>query len=155
MNIQSINFRLLVTVGLAFATLAHGEEIYRCGNSYSQSPCADGKVLNIDETRDPARKKEVDAATRRDRQLADQLERERLIKEQALAAKPDKATKSKKTVGKKKMPAPASNQTVTLEPKRPKNVLHKAKDFTARTPDSEKKSSSNKKATQAKPAASK
>ncbi|NCP39438.1 MAG: hypothetical protein GW848_02885 [Rhodoferax sp.] len=152
MKIPYLFTLFFAALSLTSATATHGEEIYRCGNSYSQMPCAQGKVLNIDDSRDAARKKEVDAATRRDNQLANQLEHERLLQEQAHIHKPTKQNGAKTA----KVPtAPVPDQTTTLTPKRPKRVLHKHKDFTALIPGSDQKSSVKKKPTQPKAAASK
>lgn len=124
---------------LALATTAHAEQIYRCGNSYSQVPCAQGKVLTIDDTSDAARKKAADAATRRDAQLANQLEQERLQQEQALKPKSGKSAKPKAVKSKKAASAPVQDQPTTLTPKRPRSVMHKHKDFTALVPGSGQK----------------
>jgi len=136
MTIQRLPIHVFVLVSLVLSSAAHAEQIYRCGNSYSQAPCAAGKVLNIDDSRDAARKQEVDTATRRDVRLADQLERERLQQEQALVPKHAKSAKPKMVKPKKMAPVSAQDQTTTLTPKRLKGVLHKPKDFTAMIPGS-------------------
>ncbi len=129
----------VAALSLASAAATHAEEIYRCGNSYSQVPCAQGKVLTIDDSRDAIRKKEADAATRRDAQLAKQLEHERLQQEQALTPKSTKSAKPKTVKPKKKAAEPVQEQTTTLTPKKPKSVSHKPKDFTALVPGSNQK----------------
>ncbi len=68
---------------------ASGQTIYRCGNSYSDAPCAGASKLAIDDSRSPAQKAQTDAATVRTRTLAQQMERERLTLEKSvMAAKP-------------------------------------------------------------------
>ena len=57
------------------------QPIYRCGNSYSQTPCAHGIVVHADDLRTPDQKAQSDAATLQAARLADRLERERLASE--------------------------------------------------------------------------
>jgi hypothetical protein len=61
---------------LAQAQAAAG--IWRCGNSYSDKPCADGKPIETDEAPGAQRRRQADEATRRDMQAASRMERERL-----------------------------------------------------------------------------
>jgi CDGSH-type Zn-finger protein len=65
---------------------ASAQTIYRCGNSYSQTPCSGGHTLAIDDSRTAAQKSQTDAATVQTRQLAAQLERERVAQEKAAMA---------------------------------------------------------------------
>ncbi len=62
---------------------ASGQTIYRCGNSYSDAPCAGASTLAIDDSRSPAQKAQTDAATVQARTLAQQMERERLTLEKS------------------------------------------------------------------------
>lgn len=126
----------LAALSLMASTAIHAEQIYRCGNSYSQMPCAQGKVLTIDDASDPERKKEADAATRRDARLANQLEQQRLQQEKALQAKSGKSARSRAIKSKKAASAPVQDQPTILTPKRPKSAMHKPKDFTALVPGS-------------------
>ena len=71
----------------AISTGARAEKIYQCGSTYSQLPCKDATVLNIDDSRDSIQKSQSDEATRRGAELARRMEQERLAQEQkALAA---------------------------------------------------------------------
>lgn len=66
-----------------------GQTIYRCGNSYSDAPCAGASMLAIDDSRSPAQKAQTDAATRQTRSLAQQMERERLaLEKSAMSSRP-------------------------------------------------------------------
>lgn len=79
--------RLLLAAALPAA--AHAQTIYRCGNTYSQTPCAGAQALapepSADAARDKERKAQADAATRRDLKTAETLEKNRLKNEAALA----------------------------------------------------------------------
>ncbi len=72
-------------------TRAMAENVYRCGNSYSQTPCPDGKTMEVQDTRTSAQKAQTDAATQRTTSAADAMERERLQKEAQLQAANAKA----------------------------------------------------------------
>lgn len=65
---------------------ASAQTIYRCANTYSQTPCSGGHTLTIDDSRTAAQKAQTDAATLQTRQLAVQLERERVAQEKAAMA---------------------------------------------------------------------
>ena len=69
---------------------ATGQNVYRCGDSYSNQPCPSGVAVSVDDSRSDAQRAEREAATRRDARSADLLEKERLEREKALAppAKP-------------------------------------------------------------------
>jgi hypothetical protein len=62
---------------------ASAQTIYRCGNTYSQIPCGDGHSLTVDDSRTAQQKSQTDAATAQTRNLALQLERERVALEKA------------------------------------------------------------------------
>jgi hypothetical protein len=71
------------------ASATSAQTVYRCANSYSQTPCAGALTIPVDDSRSPAQKAQTDAATIQTRQLAGQMERERLAQEEtARAAKP-------------------------------------------------------------------
>ena len=51
-----MHLRLLIALaaaGAAFSPWAAGQPVYRCGNSYSQQPCAGGTVVNTGDTANP------------------------------------------------------------------------------------------------------
>lgn len=58
------------------------QTVYRCGDSYSQSPCEGARTLQLDDARSPAQKAESDDVARRSQQAADALEADRLRSEQ-------------------------------------------------------------------------
>ena len=45
---------------------AGAEEVYRCGNTYSQKPCPDAVRVDVEDSRTPAQKAEADAKTQRE-----------------------------------------------------------------------------------------
>lgn len=69
---------LAVLVLLLPGAAALGQTIYRCGDSYSQTPCPGAVSLELDDSRSPAQKAHADAATMATQRAATTLERERL-----------------------------------------------------------------------------
>jgi len=63
-----------------------GAETWRCGNTYTDQPCKDGKVIDLDDARDATQKREADSATREARAAAERLERER-VRQEAVQAR--------------------------------------------------------------------
>ena len=64
-----------------------GTAAWRCGNTYSDQPCPDGKPLALRDIRDAGQKREADNSTREAQAAADRLERERLRQEKAQAGR--------------------------------------------------------------------
>jgi hypothetical protein len=76
---------------LASACAAHaGAPVYRCGSSYSQTPCPGGKMVEATDPRSAAQRAEAARITAREKKLADALERDRLDREAGI--KPAQAT---------------------------------------------------------------
>ena len=61
----------------AIPTGASGQEVYRCGNAYSQKPCPDAVRVDVQDARTNAQKAEADANTQREATAADAMERAR------------------------------------------------------------------------------
>lgn len=64
-----------------------GPAAWRCGNTYSDQPCPDGKPLALGDTRDAEQKRQADNSTREAKAAGDRLERERLLQEKAQAGR--------------------------------------------------------------------
>lgn len=97
----------------ALSTGAQCQEVFRCGDSYSQKPCANAVVVNVDDARTPAQKAEADAVTRRELASANAMEKARLKEEALLRERNAKAAlaqakASAKTRGKGDASAPAT-----------------------------------------------
>ena len=69
-----------------------GPAAYRCGNSYSSTPCPGGSAVNTDDSRSTAQQRESQDVTRRDAALAGQMAAERRGRERDAAAKPVSAS---------------------------------------------------------------
>ena len=68
---------IALAAGLWHATSTGQTPIYRCGDTYSERPCAGAAALALQDTRTPAQRAEANAVARRLDQHASQLEKER------------------------------------------------------------------------------
>ncbi len=70
---------------------AHAQNaVFRCGNTYSQAPCADAKQVEVGDARSAAQRDEARRVADNERQLAADMRRERLADERA--SRPGAAT---------------------------------------------------------------
>jgi hypothetical protein len=133
----------LATLLISIFTVSKGlqaQNIYKCSNSYSQTPCPGANTLTLDDGRNAAQKQQSDAATRRDAGLAAALEKDRVAQEKiAVARTPVVVPVAAQT-------APQSEDGVVhkITPKRIGTKHHKPEAFIAEVPGSEKKPSDKK-----------
>jgi hypothetical protein len=77
--------RILNTIILiatcSLSTWASSQNVYRCGNTYSQTPCPSGKALDVTDTRTADQKKQTDAASANSAKAGDAMEKSRLAQE--------------------------------------------------------------------------
>lgn len=99
-----------LVMGLS-AAVAGAAPIYRCGQTYSQTPCPGGRLIDAADPRSAAQRAEARRTAERERQLAIQMERDRQTQEaaapQAVATKIDA-----------KAPPPAASQPVPAKNKK-------------------------------------
>ena len=111
MNVK-FAFAIILIATYAHGTRAAAQNVYKCGQSYSQQPCVGGAVVPTDDTRSAAQQAQAGAAAKRDAIAADAMEKARL-KQEAQAApayipppRPDTQAEEKKLVmSKPKKPA--------------------------------------------------
>ncbi len=133
MIIKPFCFAIIMIAVYALETGVRAQNVYKCGSSYSQTPCADGQSLTFDDSRDAAQKRQTDQATRRTAKLANQLEKERMaLEKQVLRARPVSVVKVDPVVA-------VSASGTTLTPKRVKTGHKKPQFFVAEIPGTEKK----------------
>ena len=72
---------LILIAAYAVSTGAIAQNTYKCGNSYSQTACPDGIILDTSDKRSTEQKRQTDVATTRDARVADSMESKRLLKE--------------------------------------------------------------------------
>lgn len=108
----SASLALFFIASIAISTGAHGKNVYRCGNSYSEKPCAEGVSVNVTDTRTPTQRAQSDAMIRRDATAAKASDKERTKDEAARRADEtgSATTSARKTSAKPKLNAePASS----------------------------------------------
>lgn len=85
----ALAFALVLTLLAAPAAKAQAQDsrsVYRCGEGqYSQTPCAGGRQLPVDDAPSAAQQREAQAANDRQAQMAARMRRDRLAEEQAAA----------------------------------------------------------------------
>ena len=60
---------------------AAAQDIYRCGDSYSQRPCPGGTVVEAEDERSAVQRSQTSQAAQRDARMADAMEKARLKEE--------------------------------------------------------------------------
>ncbi len=135
--------------GSALSTGATGQNVYKCGSSYSQTPCADGQVLKLDDTRTPAQQQQTEAAVRADQKLASQLEQQRLAQERQATANARQATKALGAPAAGPPTAPAAPVSkdpplTKITPKKQRVKTQKPWHFIAEVPGSENQATAKK-----------
>jgi len=113
-NSRSRIATLAMAACLCSSPAAAGNAAWRCGNTYTDQPCADGKALALDDARDRRPASGPHRATIDAQSAGDRLERERLRQEKAQAVRqatlidsrpamprPEADTPKKKKKGKK------------------------------------------------------
>jgi len=58
--------------------------VYRCGNTYSQTPCPDGKIVEATDVRSAAQRAEARRVAADEHRLAAQMKHDRLAEEAAI-----------------------------------------------------------------------
>lgn len=89
---------VLLASSLALPTQA--QKVYRCGNSYSQTPCPDGKAIDASDSRTPEQRKAHEASVKDEKRRADTLEKTRLKEEAAAVRAAEQAEKAERAAEK-------------------------------------------------------
>jgi hypothetical protein len=82
MNLSNVRglraaFLFAATAALGASAMAQAP-IYRCGDSYSQTPCAGGKIIAASDSRSADQKAQTDEATKRNAKAASEMEKARV-----------------------------------------------------------------------------
>ena len=78
----SLSFNAFIALLICvLAGAAAAQPAYRCGNSYSQTPCPQAIVIESTDQRTPSQKAQADQATARDARTADAMQKARLQQE--------------------------------------------------------------------------
>ena len=126
---------ILIAVCAAFTVEhAQAQAIYRCGQTYSQVPCPDGRIIDSSDPRTAAQRAEAKRVAIKERQLAAKLEKERRAQAAEAAASAQPAASL--TV----RPEPVATKASAESRHKPKSKSKKRKpaaddDFVATVPD--------------------
>ena len=102
-----IVFTIIIVANYAIPTWANAQTLYRCGNTYSQTPCDNGKTIDVTDSRTAAQQKQAAAATSNRVAQAGVLEKERLAREKrVLTTKKGPAAVIAPAAGPSGVPAP-------------------------------------------------
>lgn len=127
----------------ALSTGANAQNVYKCGNVYSQTPCFGGDLIDPADPRTSAQKDQTDLAIGRDARLADAMEKARLAQEKKDLAANTPAKKSLEKPASAKTPKKLSTQQAKVKKKKEKEPGY----FVAQLPGDKKKKSVPKKST--------
>ena len=78
------NVKITAIFLIAACTISTGtraQNTYKCGNSYGQTACDGGVVVDVDDKRDKTQKLQAEQVTTKDAKVADAMEKTRLQKE--------------------------------------------------------------------------
>jgi hypothetical protein len=110
----------IATISIAICVMntgAIGQNVYRCGNNYSQKPCPDGVVVDVEDARTPTQKAEADAKTRREVAQVQAIEKTRQKEEaQQRAAQAKLAAAERKKAAAKPRKAASATDTAEATP---------------------------------------
>ena len=119
----------------AVNTWAAGTNVYKCGSTYSQTPCEGAVAMQVDDARSKEQKSQSEASTVRQGKTANTMEKTRL-KEEAQAIAQSKRTKSsEKSTAKTKADADSTGASKNSKSKNKEPELFLAKE----SPPSKKK----------------
>jgi hypothetical protein len=136
-----LNALALLAVG-AVSMNSSAQLTYKCGNSYSQTPCPDAVLVDTEDRRTSAQKLQTDQATQRDARVADAMERARLQQEAKDLAANTPAPKASHPASTSKNKA---IQTTKTKKKAPKTIVLKVPQETEKKKETLKKATSEKK----------
>ena len=127
---------IILIATCSFLTRADAQNAYRCGNSYSQTPCPGGVPVDADDSRSKAQKAQSESAIKRDVRTADSMEKTRLQQEEAWRRSARKSTDktADKTASTQAAPGKATHST--------KKKARESEYFTAAAPGDKKKKKS-------------
>lgn len=136
----------------ALSTSVAAQKVYRCGSSYSQTPCPEAVIVEVEDRRSASQKSASEAQVRRDASIADAMEKQRLQEEaQAIADRsttPPAHSKKKSRTASTPVPTTSStgNAAATSDkaPPKAKGKKNEPAFFTARVLPGKKPSSTGK-----------
>lgn len=113
-------FAMFLVAYFSLYSSAYAQKTYRCGNTYSQTPCAGAVAIDTQDARTEAQKNQADSTTGRLTAAQKALETERLAREKKEAAQAKiPAAKTPVTVVRSKTIKPRKIKKPAVEPSPP------------------------------------
>lgn len=130
-------FALFFIATTAGSTWAKGPNVYKCGSTYSQTPCDGAIAVQVDDARSKEQKSQSEAATVQQGKTANAMEKARL-KEEAQAIAQSKSTLPSSKTAAKAPPKPKADTDATA-PKESKGKKKESEFFIAKEATAAKK----------------
>ena len=121
---------LFLIAAWAGSTWATGTNVYKCGSTYSQTPCDGAAAVQVNDARSKEQKSQSDAATVQQSKTANAMEKARLKEEAQAIAQVKPAKPSTKTAA--KAPSKPIADSNVLAPKNHKGKKKESEFFTAK-----------------------
>ncbi len=131
-------FALFFIAAWASATWATGSNVYKCGSTYSQTPCDGAVAVNVNDSRSKEQKSQSDAAIVQQAKAANAMEKARL-KEEAQTIAKNRPTKPATKPANKAQSKPKDETGVTGATKNSKDKKKESEFFTAKEASPAKK----------------
>lgn len=127
-------FALFFIAAWAGSTWATGTNVYKCGSTYSQTPCDGAVAVQVDDTRSKEQKSQSDAAIVKQSKTANAMEKARLKEEAQSIAQGKPAKPVTKTAAEvpSKAPSKSKADTDVLSAKKSKGKKKEPEFFTAK-----------------------
>ncbi len=100
---------LVVAPGMSAQT------VYRCGSSYSQTPCPGGSTVDASDPRTPEQRKAHETSVKNERRSADSLEKTRLKEEAAVQRETERQEQARREADKASAKAAAQKKRADQE----------------------------------------
>lgn len=91
---------ILAIAAMSLCTGLSAQTVYRCGSSYSQTPCPGGGTVDATDSRSAEQRKAHEASVKHEKRAGDTLEKTRLKEEAAAQRAAEKADKAQRDADK-------------------------------------------------------
>ncbi len=91
---------ILALAAMTLCTGLQAQTVYRCGSSYSQTPCPGGSAVDATDSRTPEQRKAHAASVQQEKRTGDALEKTRLKEEAAARKATEQADKAQRAADK-------------------------------------------------------
>lgn len=101
----------VVIAAMSLCSSLSAQTVYRCGSSYSQTPCPGGGTVDATDSRTAEQRKAHEASVKHEKRAGDTLEKTRLKEEAAAQRAAEKADKAQRDADKAAQKTAAKKST--------------------------------------------